>query len=111
MPTSTTAAELGRRGVTLMLIWEEYRQQHRDGYSYSHFLNYTSAGTEPRMRWKHAPGAACEVDYASMTLTITDQPAIDAAQINSGGDQEMLQMGFRQPDIARASQVEGSDGL
>src|SRR3954464_4962305 len=27
------AAELGRRGVTLMLVWEEYRQQHRDGYS------------------------------------------------------------------------------
>src|SRR4051812_36099175 len=23
------AAELGRRGVTLMLVWEEYRQQHR----------------------------------------------------------------------------------
>ena len=28
------SAELGRRGVTLMLVWEEYRQQHRDGYSY-----------------------------------------------------------------------------
>src|SRR4051812_28679041 len=23
------SAELGRRGVTLMLVWEEYRQQHR----------------------------------------------------------------------------------
>src|SRR3712207_4608470 len=31
----TVAAELGKRGVTLMLVWEEYRQQHRDGYSYS----------------------------------------------------------------------------
>jgi transposase len=69
------SAELGRRGVTLMLIWEEYRQQHRDGYSYSqfrrHFLNHTSASTEPRMRREHAPGAACEVDYAGMTLTIS----------------------------------------
>ena len=48
------SAELGKRGVTLMLIWEEYRQQHRDGYSYSqfrrHFLDHTSAGAEPRMR-------------------------------------------------------------
>src|SRR3954466_1000796 len=65
------SAELGRRGV--MLIWEEYRQQHRDGYSYSqfrrHFLDHTSA--EPRMRREHAPGAACEVDYAGMTLTIS----------------------------------------
>ena len=54
------SAELGRRGVTLMLIWEEYRQQHRDGYSYSqfrrHFLDHTSASTEPRMRREHAPG-------------------------------------------------------
>jgi transposase len=69
------SAELGRRGVTLMLIWEEYRQQHRDGYSYSqfrrHFLNHTSASTEPRMRREHAPGAACEVDYAGMTLAIS----------------------------------------
>jgi transposase len=69
------AAELGKRGVTLMLVWEEYRQQHRDGYSYSqfrrHFLDHTSATAEPRMRREHAPGAACEVDYAGMTLTIS----------------------------------------
>jgi hypothetical protein len=63
------SAELGRRGV--MLVWEEYRQQHRDGYSQfrRHFLDHTSA--EPRMRREHAPGAACEVDYAGMTLTIS----------------------------------------
>jgi hypothetical protein len=69
------SAELGRRGVTLMLVWEEYRQQHRNGYSYSqfrrHFLDHTSASVEPRMRREHAPGAACEVDYAGMTLTIS----------------------------------------
>jgi transposase len=67
--------ELGKRGVTLMLVWEEYRQQHRDGYSYSqfrrHFLDHTSASVEPRMRREHTPGAACEVDYAGMTLTIS----------------------------------------
>jgi hypothetical protein len=67
------SAELGKRGV--MLIWEEYRQQHRDGYSYSqfrrHFLDHTSASAEPRMRREHAPAAACEVDYAGMTLTIS----------------------------------------
>ena len=42
-----------------MLVWEEYRQQHRDGYSYSqfrrHFLDHTSASVEPRMRREHAP--------------------------------------------------------
>src|SRR5512139_3183820 len=34
---NTVAAELTKRGVTLMLLWEEYRQQHRDGYRYSQF--------------------------------------------------------------------------
>jgi hypothetical protein len=74
------SAELGRRGVTLMLVWEEARaegpeprQQHRDGYSQfrRHFLDHTSASAEPRMRREPAPGAACEVDYAGMTLTIS----------------------------------------
>jgi len=69
------STELGKRGVTLMLVWEEYRQQNRNGYSYSqfrrHFLDHTSASAEPRMRREHAPGAACEVDYAGMTLTIS----------------------------------------
>jgi transposase len=69
------AAELGKRGVTLMLVWEEYRREHPDGYGYSqfrrHFLEHTKASPEPRMRREHAPGAACEVDYAGMTLTIS----------------------------------------
>src|SRR3954467_13391846 len=67
------SAELGKRGV--MLVWEEYRQQHRNGYSYSqfrrYFLDHTSASAEPRIRREHAPAAACEVDYAGMTLTIS----------------------------------------
>ena len=69
------STELGRRGVTLMLVWEEYRREHPDGYGYSqfrrHFLEHTKASPEPRMRREHAPGAACEVDYAGMGLTIS----------------------------------------
>ena len=29
--------ELKRRGVTLQLLWEEYRAEHVEGYCYSHF--------------------------------------------------------------------------
>src|SRR5512135_262238 len=72
---NTVAAELTKRGVTLMLLWEDYRQQHRDGYSYSQFrrrfLEHRKAGPEPRLRREHIPGAACEVDDAGMTLTIS----------------------------------------
>ena len=31
------ATELKRTGVTLYLLWQEYRRQHPDGYSYSQF--------------------------------------------------------------------------
>ena len=31
--------ELRRRGVTLLLLWEEYRAEHRDGYGYSRFCD------------------------------------------------------------------------
>src|SRR4051812_26035072 len=69
------AAELRRRGGTGLLVGEDSRQQHGDAYRYSqfrgHFLAHVSASAEPRMRREHAPGAACEVDYAGMTLTIS----------------------------------------
>jgi transposase len=32
-------AELRRKGVTLELLWLEYREQHPDGYGYSQFAN------------------------------------------------------------------------
>lgn len=31
-------AELRRRGVTLALLWEEYRGHHPDGYGYSRYV-------------------------------------------------------------------------
>ena len=32
--------ELHRKGVTLMLLWQEYKEQHpRTGYQYSQFAN------------------------------------------------------------------------
>ena len=31
--------ELKRRGVTLLLLWEEYRAAHGDGYGYSRFCD------------------------------------------------------------------------
>src|SRR6202012_458992 len=31
-------AELRRRGVTLLLLWEKYRADHGDGYGYSRYV-------------------------------------------------------------------------
>ena len=39
-------AELRRRGVTLALLWEEYRGHHPDGYGYSRFCDLY-------VEWRH----------------------------------------------------------
>ena len=38
--------ELRRKGVTLQLLWMEYRQAHPDGYGYSQFWAATSSGLD-----------------------------------------------------------------
>ena len=39
--------ELKRRAVTLLLLWEEYRAEHADGYGYSRFATSTGIGARP----------------------------------------------------------------
>ena len=39
--------ELRRKHVTLQLLWDEYRTEHPDGYSYTQFASTTSAGRRP----------------------------------------------------------------
>src|SRR6266581_3293114 len=69
--------ELGRKSVTLLLLWEEYRQIHpQEGYSYSRFceLYQAWAGTlEPVLRHVHLPGEKMFVDWAGQTVPICNQ--------------------------------------
>jgi transposase len=49
-------AELRRKGVTLSLLWEEYRGVHPDGYGYSRYCElYTrwESKLSPVMRQRH----------------------------------------------------------
>jgi transposase len=67
--------ELQRKGVTLFLLHQEYRERHPDGYAYSRFCDlYRSwSGTIDRvMRQEHRAGEKLFVDYAGQTLPITD---------------------------------------
>jgi transposase len=73
---SRISCELRRKGVTLHLLWEEYRAQHPDGYGYSRFCNLFAqfrAASDPRMRQPHKAGEKLFVDYAGMTLPVTDR--------------------------------------
>jgi transposase len=72
---SQVHAELLRRGVTLLLLWQEYRKIHPDGYGYSRFADLYNAwknSTELRMLQHHAPGQKLFLDFAGLTMPVTD---------------------------------------
>ena len=61
--------ELRRKGVTLFLLWEEYKAAHPNGYEYSRFCDLYRdwAGKLPVwMRQDHKAGEKLFVDYAGM---------------------------------------------
>jgi transposase len=68
-------AELRRRGVTLLLLWEEYRAEHGDGYGYSRFCDLYiewRRGVSATMRQTHVAGEKLFVDYAGDTVPVFD---------------------------------------
>ena len=67
--------ELRRKHVTLQLLWEEYRLEHAEGYSYSRFceLYQDFAGTvEVSMRQTHRAGDKAFVDYSGDGVGVVD---------------------------------------
>lgn len=69
-------SELGKRGVTRQLLWEEYRKEHPDGYSYSQFCEHLSKYTERDkavMHFTHRPGEQLQVDFAGDKLGYVDR--------------------------------------
>jgi len=69
--------ELSKTGVTLMLLWEEYKRDHPDGYGYSQFCEYFSqwkkSEKELSMVMNHKPGDKMFVDFAGEKMHITDK--------------------------------------
>lgn len=67
--------ELRRRGVTRMLLWQEYRAQHPDGFGYTWFCTHFDAWkgrVRPSMRQTHVGGEKVFVDFAGDTIDIVD---------------------------------------
>jgi transposase len=67
--------EMRRRGVTLALLWEEYRNNHPDGFGYSWFCERYAAFKKrmrPAMRQTHVAGEKVFVDFAGDTIDIVD---------------------------------------
>jgi len=67
--------ELKRPGVTLQLLWQEYREEHPSGYAYSRFCDLYRAWEKrvsPTMRQTHIAGERMFVDYAGTKLQVID---------------------------------------
>ena len=67
--------ELTRKGVTLRLLWLEYRQSNPVGYQYSQFCkryHQWSDKLDVSLRQTHRAGEKLFVDYAGQTMPVTD---------------------------------------
>ena len=78
--------ELRKKGVTLLLLWEEYRAGNPKAFRYSRFCELYQAwrqAAEPRMHQVHKAGEKLFVDYAGQTVPVTDRTTGEsrAAQI------------------------------
>lgn len=75
--------ELSRKHVTLRLLWEEYRQEHPDGYGYSwwcaHYRKWL-ATADPVMRQVHVFGEKVFVDWAGDTVPVVDAATGEIAE-------------------------------
>ena len=72
---SVVHRELKRPGVTLRLLWEEYRATEPDGYSLSRYCQLYHAWRSqisPVMRQRHIAGEKMFVDYAGHTIEVFD---------------------------------------
>jgi len=72
---SSIHRELKRKGVTLVLLWQEYKSAYPEGYQYTQFCELYRGWTghiEPVMRQKHKAGEKLFVDYAGQTIPVTD---------------------------------------
>jgi transposase len=68
--------ELRRKGVTLMLLWQEYKATYPEGLQYSRFCDRYQAWRGQRdlvMRQTHRAGEKLFIDFCGQTAAIVDR--------------------------------------
>jgi transposase len=75
-PWSHIHSELRRKGVTLALLWQEYKAEHPEGVQYSQFCVHYRAWAkcvDAVMRQSHRAGEKLFVDYAGHPAHVVDR--------------------------------------
>jgi transposase len=79
-----THVGLRKKGLTLFLLWEEYKARFPEGYHYSRFCDLYREWAKKldlSMRQEHRAGEKMFVDYAGLTVPVYDHGAVREAQI------------------------------
>lgn len=75
-----------QKGVTLQLLWVEYKKKYPDGYQYSqfceHFQRWKKSRVEPSKHIEHKGGEQMQVDYAGLKIPITNQRTGEISQVS-----------------------------
>jgi len=68
--------ELKGKGVTLLLLWQEYKSKNPDGYQYTRYCDLYrewAGKLDLPMRFNHKAGEKAFVDYCGQTMPVVDR--------------------------------------
>ncbi len=74
-----------QKGVTLQLLWQEYRESHPEGYGYSRYCELYRAWAKTldvTMRFEHKAGEKVFVDYAGAKMAVTNPQTGEAREVH-----------------------------
>ena len=67
--------QLRQKGMTRLLLWQEYKARHPEGFGYTqfkHHYNRYQSTLNPSMRQIHYAGDKCFVDFSGLTVPLVD---------------------------------------
>jgi transposase len=76
--------ELRRKGVTLQLLWLEYKAAHPEGYQYSQFCAHYRrwcGRLDLVLRQEHQAGEKAFVDFAGQTVPVVDRESGEVREV------------------------------
>jgi len=99
--------KMRKSGVTRMLLWQEYRARHPEGFAYTWFCTTYDAWkgrVRPTMRQSHVGGEKVFVDFSGDTVDVVDPSTgeVPPAKLVVGTSRQRRAYGIGAPPARRA---------